>query len=192
MQIKRIRSIRSLMKKLTKLATPANHSDFVFRGHSNSSWKIQSTFGRYSTSPLFEYRDLALQQVIRRFQHSMARLGDRQMEIMSLREKMEFARHAGVPSPLIDFTHSPLIALWFAFNGIRGSVQKSSSVALYSLNLMHLTGAYAYFCKESGMEGSLHSQFKSMPVDFFRWERKNFFEHEYPLDVMKFLQLSAS
>lgn len=192
MKIKRVRSIRSLLNQLTQVATPADHSDYVFRGHSNSDWRIQSTYGRYTTSSLYEFRELEFKQIIARFEDNLARLGDRHMQGMSLRGKLEFARHAGVPSPLIDFTRSPLVALWFAFNGIRGSANKKSSVAVYSLNLMHLTIAYSNFCKSLGMEEYFRSRFDSKPIDLFRWEREEFFDEEYPLNVIKFLPLAAS
>ena len=34
------------------------------------------------------------------------------------RGRLEFARHYGVPSPLIDFSYSPYVALFFAFKSL--------------------------------------------------------------------------
>ena len=35
------------------------------------------------------------------------------------RARLEFGRHYGIPSPLIDFSYSPYVATFFAFNGAR-------------------------------------------------------------------------
>jgi hypothetical protein len=57
------------------------------------------------------------------------------------RGRLELARHYGVPSPLIDFSLSPYVALFFAFNGVRPlEAQKGEHAAIYCLNIRALAG----------------------------------------------------
>jgi hypothetical protein len=63
------------------------------------------------------------------------------------RARLEFARHYGVPSPLIDFSFSPYIALFFAFNGVRPQdSKKGDRVAICCLNIYELAGVWARNC----------------------------------------------
>jgi hypothetical protein len=59
------------------------------------------------------------------------------------RARLEFARHYGVPSPLIDFSFSPYVALFFAFNTVRPHLSKEADhAAICCLNISELAGVW--------------------------------------------------
>ena len=59
------------------------------------------------------------------------------------RARLEFARHYGVPSPLIDFSFSPYVALFFAFDTVRPHVSKEADhAAIRCLNISELAGVW--------------------------------------------------
>jgi FRG domain len=118
-----VRSFRGLLTGLEGFALGSNRDEYVYRGHSSTSWRLTSTFARHvTTTPRFH--GAAIEQLVSRFVHGLASIGNRELIGKDRRTRLEFARHHGVPSPLIDVTRSPFIALWFAFNGVRGTVDR--------------------------------------------------------------------
>src|ERR1019366_5802472 len=60
------------------------------------------------------------------------------------RGRLEFGRHYGIPSPLIDFSRSPYIAAFFAFSGVRPYESKRADrSAIYCVNVFELAGVWA-------------------------------------------------
>jgi hypothetical protein len=49
--------------------------EFVFRGQADASFRLCSTFARYSTSRLSELHGLAFDHLIERFMHGLASIG---------------------------------------------------------------------------------------------------------------------
>ena len=96
---------------------------------------------------------------------------------MSKRTKLEFARHYGVPSPLIDFTRSPYVALWIGFNGVRP--WDPGNVVIYVLDV---NGLGILWQKHSGQD-----------FEEFRWsEREEQFVDGYPVGLLRHLEFPTS
>src|SRR5271165_4945325 len=83
----------------------------VFRGHRDSAWRLESTIARHRGVPFSPYMALDLDGMIL---HFIVRLRSMNIELPfdvdNRRARLEFARHYGLPSPLIDFTMSSYVA----------------------------------------------------------------------------------
>lgn len=91
------------------------HESFIFRGQREWTWSLNSTLdrwlaenGRPPESRVDESARLLslFQRELRRLEHPAAKL--------DLQPLMTFARHHGLPTPLIDWTRSPYVAAYFA------------------------------------------------------------------------------
>lgn len=100
------------MKFLENLAL--SHQDFIFRGQQNPGDKLSTTLHRLIGS----HSDEQVKDLLRRFEIALAKIGIFPFEKAGRLDWLEYARHCGVPLPVIDFTYSPYVALFFAFNGI--------------------------------------------------------------------------
>lgn len=105
-----------------------NDSSWFFRGQSNSKWMIQSTFEReygtaqqdgFAHNPVLAECRLRAQE--RRLLTQFVRdgwkyQGDNSSVELSKIEWYSLMRHYGIPTRMVDFTESPLIALYFALS----------------------------------------------------------------------------
>jgi len=127
---------------LDRLALKENH--FIFRGHTQEYYKLKTTLHRYSKIP-HESWNSDIDKMIDQFRVGLTKLGLLPFQSESRLDWLEYARHHGVPTPVLDFTYSPYIALFFAFNGIRKNYEKKKKeyVVVYALNIMKLAWLWA-------------------------------------------------
>lgn len=78
----------------------------VYRGHSDITWEIKPTISRKGYPP--NILKQSEKEIIDEFR---LRLGLTDWSDIDL---LAYARHHGAPTRLIDWSHNPLIALWFA------------------------------------------------------------------------------
>jgi hypothetical protein len=110
-------------------------SRLLFRGQSNSGWQLKTTLERYAPDSL---KARKYYQVIHEAKYQIESLTDRTWNIPTPKEynrwldKQDFIRgfenlndayayiihlrHHGFPSPLLDWSQSPFVAAFFAFN----------------------------------------------------------------------------
>lgn len=115
------------------LAQPAEHRRlFWFRGQPCSSWRLVPTLDRFS-SPFAsdEARSRYAEDLLSEFREQTLGLGAR--DIPPYGKSLELlARHHGLPSPILDWTESPYIAAFFAFQEERDS--SDDTVAIWAFN----------------------------------------------------------
>lgn len=90
-------------------------NNFIFRGHADSSWKLESTLERvigkkWSTDQARNFEDYSLNL----FKSKYHIYNDSEHEPKSKLAWLSIMQHYGVPTRLIDFTESPYVALYFA------------------------------------------------------------------------------
>ncbi len=135
--------IDSLFEKVRhrRAETPVYVSPPLFRGLAAESWHLQTTLERYSTT---RYTVEDYFNIMRLAKHAAESLTEkrwrfpphfRQMKHPYLTpqayEFMVYLRHHGFPSPLLDWTQSPYIAAFFAFQSKPPSVEENVSIYAY-------------------------------------------------------------
>lgn len=161
-----------------------NH-DFIFRGHSKECYLLDTTYNRYSTRPIDDEETNNFNEMIEGFRAGVAKIGINPFpDNGTRREWMEYARHHGLPTPALDFSYSPYVALFFAFNGARVTYDCISSteyVAVYAIDVSSLA-----FCWASSLHSPGSSEFDNAR-QYFLYERKDFLESKFHANTLKFL-----
>jgi hypothetical protein len=126
-------------------------SDPLYRGQSKSSYKLSTTLDRYFNGPVsfeaYQRYLSAVKPAIESFtgtkfefnfrneaDDSRILMGDVRLQIGQY-EYMAYLRHHGFPSPLLDWSRSPYVALYFAYE----NADVTEDVAVY-VYVEHLGG----------------------------------------------------
>jgi hypothetical protein len=145
-ELKTFRSINRIFNFLESLFI--DREDYIFRGHRDKSWRLQSTLHRHR----IHFIDLEIDEMINNFRANLIKIGFNPFGNGSNTRInwLEYARHYGVPTPCLDFTYSPYIALFFAFSGTKINYNNNTGriisdfVHVYALNKDSLAHDWAY------------------------------------------------
>ncbi|NOY83865.1 MAG: FRG domain-containing protein [Nitrospirae bacterium] len=109
----------------------------IYRGQVNSDWELSSTIHRTGQLPshsdfliYFESILPFVQEPVEAWDGLRRNLSDP----AQLAEFLAFLQHHGFPTPLLDWTFSPYIAAYFAFEGVNHFAPQYEKVAIYSFN----------------------------------------------------------
>lgn len=195
-KIKKFSKLDNALSYLESLSVN-NPQIMVFRGHQNSKWRLQTTLNRFKSVIMTrnnEPYDAQISGILEQFKGNLSRLGDLPFSNNSRIDWLEFAQHHGVPTPLLDFTYSPYVALFFAFNGIDiyyGAKRRMKKyVAIYALNINRLASAWIRR-KIPFQPGTLDHEVSEAFGNFINPEG-NLFENGYPVNDLKFVPRSGA
>jgi hypothetical protein len=122
---------------------------FVFRGQSQLTHRLSSSFAREYDQSNFDLLQYKAVELLNNYKVALLRAGISPFQSDSILDWMEYARHYALPTPSIDFTYSPYIGLFFAYDDLRESRLKTPKtddrVAVYALNLQLLADQLALF-----------------------------------------------
>jgi hypothetical protein len=108
------------------------------------------------------------------------------------RARLEFGRHYGIPSPLIDFSYSPYVATFFAFNGVRPyDVDPSDHCAICCVNMLAVAGVWSRIIA-MGFDGQVDGRKFTDEHNRFIYEVDDLFHDGYPPNILKFISSPAS
>ena len=116
-------------------AIAGKDNPYLFRGHSNREWRLCTTLNRYTRLPHEEWSS-DIDNLLASFRSGLTKLVLAPMETDSRIDWLEYARHHGVPTPCIDFSYSPYVGLFFAFNGVRNQSSSRQYIFLIHGNSM--------------------------------------------------------
>jgi hypothetical protein len=166
----------------------------VFRGHRDAiRYRITSTLSRHHGAPYNPRTSWEVDEMLRHF------LGNLQLVNHSLpftednrRARLEFGRHYGIPSPLIDFSYSPYVATFFAFNGVRPyDVDPSDQCAICCVNMFAVAGVWSRTITK-GFDGQVDGKKFTDEHNRFMYEVDDLFQDCYPPNILKFIPSPAS
>lgn len=179
---KRFQNGKSAIAFLEDLAHDSNET-MVFRGHDQTDYRLLNTWQRHRTV-LHEPWDSDIDETLTAYKVGLEKLGIKSFDHTNRFEAMEHARHHGVPTPCLDFSYSPYVALFFAFNGVRvprGKKKKYSVV--YALNIGQLAEARARELHDPRTNSdAFYEAFRS-----FQWPRQQNLENGFPANTLQFI-----
>lgn len=130
----KVDSWESLLKILQGTDFKKTKNDLVYRGHAGHDWQLASTLGRLFVGGEIpkDKRD----KLLRQFKLSMRGRGYDLAPLQSEEEVWAVGQHHGLKTPLLDWTRSPFVALFFAFSSFESEEEVSAnpSRAIFCLN----------------------------------------------------------
>jgi len=105
-----------------------SYTDYIFRGHGDSNWKLEPTLDRVIDTPSSFLREKHLKAF--RYE-TRSRRGNNPPPLISENDWWALGQHHGLFTPLLDWTESPFVALYFAVNiAIK---EKTDSFSIFAL-----------------------------------------------------------
>lgn len=105
-----------------------SYTTYVYRGHGDSRWKLEPTLDRVILHPTSYKR----QEHIERFMlETRGRRGPNPASMRDENDWWALGQHHGLATPLLDWTESPFVALFFAMS--KASELSSKSVTVFAI-----------------------------------------------------------
>lgn len=121
---------------------------YLFRGMGNADWNLSSSFDRQFSSLDRDQRLLLWEQLIQEWRRSCDETGIPDSVVRDDQKLWALGQHYGLPTRLLDWTTSPYVAAFFAFEDwITQMPQEFSHVAIWALHLDN-----PVWSKEMGVE----------------------------------------
>ena len=104
-----------------------DHPNYVFRGHADATWKLEPTLDRIIKSPTSPKRE----EHLSKFKYEVrGRRGPNPPAIEHENDWWALGQHHGLHTPLLDWTESPFVALFFAASNAQ--ILKTNYLAVFA------------------------------------------------------------
>ena len=112
---------------------------FIFRGHAERSWKLESTLTRLGQKVSADLKAEQLEnEQLRNFRMKIRGMRGANPVPLTDNELWSLGQHFGLCTPLLDWTESPYIAAYFAFES--SNACKTEWRTIFALNRKELIG----------------------------------------------------
>jgi hypothetical protein len=165
----------------------------VFRGRGRIDYRIGSTLSRHHKAPYNPRTGWEVDEMLRHFLGNLKLVNHRlPFTDHDRRSRLEFGRHYGIPSPPIDFSHSPYVAAFFAFNGVRPyDAKPSDECAICCVNMLEVAGVWSRMVAR-GSDGKIDGTKFTDEHNSFLYKDDDLFRDGYPPQTLKFIPSPAS
>lgn len=111
---------------------------YIWRGQHQPGWKLESSLERSLTKLSLSGSSAAIQKHLNAFQMACrGRRGDNPQNLQNDNEWWALGQHHGLATPLLDWTTSPFVAAFFAYEHVPEKSQRYCAV--YSLSKASIT-----------------------------------------------------
>ena len=117
--------------------------EWIYRGQATASWELSSSLERSSMAKMEHDVEAVF---IAEYRKAIRSFPDYSGTPEATLEWLSLLQHHGTPTRLIDFTHSPYIAAYFAFQ--EETSNKSEPVAIWCVNRIRFYQAALYYLKK--------------------------------------------
>ncbi len=133
---------------------------FIYRGHSNNSWKLRTNLHRTGQWKTPEDIVFYMERIVPLVHETVAAWEGRKRNLTNpfeLAQFIAYLQHNGFPTPLLDWTYSPYIAAYFAFEGINHFEPQTDFVSIYCFDKESWLKEYAqsYNYKDTNIHVSI-------------------------------------
>jgi hypothetical protein len=118
----------------------SRRSQLIFRGQGDANWSLETTLDRWRKFENDLDREDCVRALLDQFSRELGHLEVSPLEEIRGEALELLARHHGLPSPLMDWTQSPYVAAYFAFESAQ--FKTSGEVAIWVLDRSRIPTAF--------------------------------------------------
>ncbi|HAT9035166.1 TPA: FRG domain-containing protein, partial [Legionella pneumophila subsp. pneumophila] len=112
---------------LQTINTLNQNENWIFRGQNDGSWDLKPSLLRLCCNP----NEQEFQEMLNLFKNTLIEMGLKKYRRVDNTQQWCIARHYGLPSPALDWSYDPRVALFFAIENFQTTTNKTRYVPIY-------------------------------------------------------------
>ena len=106
---------------------------YIFRGQPNNQWRLRTSFHRTGRADLERYETLDVPDLLRIFSAVTSHVFH-PANPLDRAALLNLAQHHGYPTPMLDWTWSPYVAAFFAFQHVKRNETSRRKIRIFKLD----------------------------------------------------------